>query len=66
MSKLVESTIALIAETQTSEEAAKVISKAHPKLSEKEAANVVKDLKDFAAGTMSISELDHWLNQRGL
>lgn len=66
MSNAVETIVELIKGTQNEQEAAQVISKHYQKLSEKEAANVVKDMKDFLAGNMKLSELNYWLQERGL
>lgn len=66
MTQLVENTIALCKFAKTTEDAAKAISAKYPKLSKKEAGNVAQDLKDFVDKKMGVSELDHWLKERGL
>lgn len=42
------------------------ISEAFPKLSTKAASNVRKDVQDYIDGSMSESELTHYLNQAGV
>lgn len=66
MTQRIENIMAIISETTTADEAAKAISDAHPKLSKKASENVVKDLQDFREQKISLSELDHYLQEAGL
>lgn len=66
MTQRIEKTMALITGVQTAEQAVSVIADAHPHLSKQAATNVVKDLQDFAAKTMELSELDFRLAEAGL
>lgn len=66
MSQLVLKVTTLLKDTQSMEEAVKVLTSAFKQLSPKEAKNTVLDILDFSNKSMVEGELKHRLEQRGL
>ena len=66
MSNVVIRVTSLLKDTQSMEEAVKVLTSAYKQLSSTEAKNTVQDVLDFNSKKMVESELKYRLEERGL
>ena len=66
MSQLVLKVTSLLKDTQSMEEAVKVLTSSYKQLSSTEAKNTVQDILDYRNEEMGESELKYRLEERGL